>query len=140
MAWCEANRVDYVFGLAKNERLVAEIARELEAAEEGSQKDGCARPPLQGVHVETSDSWSRKRRVIGKPSGPRAKPIPASSSRRSNGPRLQRNHSTKIFIASAATWKTASKNAKAICSLTARRQRPCAPISCGRRLSSTATS
>ena len=26
MAWCEANRVDYVFGLARNARLVAEIA------------------------------------------------------------------------------------------------------------------
>ena len=26
MAWCEENRVDYLFGLARNERLVAEIA------------------------------------------------------------------------------------------------------------------
>ena len=33
MAWCEANGVDYVFGLARNERLVGEIAEELAAAE-----------------------------------------------------------------------------------------------------------
>lgn len=26
MAWCEQNRVDYVFGVARNERLVTKIA------------------------------------------------------------------------------------------------------------------
>src|SRR5436309_1399601 len=35
MSWCEQNDVDYLFGLAKNDRLIAEIAAELaEAAEE----------------------------------------------------------------------------------------------------------
>ena len=29
MAWCEANRVDYVFGLARNDRLEKAIAAEL---------------------------------------------------------------------------------------------------------------
>jgi len=29
MVWCEENRVDYLFGLAKNERLIAKIKREL---------------------------------------------------------------------------------------------------------------
>ena len=29
MAWCEANGVDFLFGLGRNERLVAEIAAEL---------------------------------------------------------------------------------------------------------------
>jgi hypothetical protein len=33
MSWCEANGVDFLFGLAKNQRLVAEIAAELAAAE-----------------------------------------------------------------------------------------------------------
>jgi hypothetical protein len=33
MAWCEANRVDYVFGLARNERLVGAIADELALAD-----------------------------------------------------------------------------------------------------------
>src|SRR5271167_4040229 len=33
MAWCEGNRVDFVFGLARNARLVAEIAAELAEAE-----------------------------------------------------------------------------------------------------------
>ena len=33
MSWCEANRVDYVFGLARNERLVGAIADSLALAE-----------------------------------------------------------------------------------------------------------
>ncbi len=32
MAWCEANRVDYLLGLAKNARLLAQITEELAAA------------------------------------------------------------------------------------------------------------
>src|SRR5271154_375455 len=38
MAWCEANRVDYLFGLARNERLVGEIKTELAAAEAGAKQ------------------------------------------------------------------------------------------------------
>jgi hypothetical protein len=30
MAWCEANGVDFLFGLAKNERLIAGIGTELD--------------------------------------------------------------------------------------------------------------
>ena len=45
MAWCEANRVDYLFGLARNERLEAAIAAELVAASVGSLQTGT---PLQG--------------------------------------------------------------------------------------------
>src|ERR1700757_4752559 len=38
MMWCEQNDVDYLFGLAKNNRLIAEISAELaEAAEENRQ-------------------------------------------------------------------------------------------------------
>src|SRR4030042_1698044 len=33
MNWCENNNVDYVFGLAKNERLLKELAQELDEAE-----------------------------------------------------------------------------------------------------------
>ncbi len=40
MAWCEANCVDYLFGLAKNARLEAEIAAELAEAAAESQATG----------------------------------------------------------------------------------------------------
>jgi hypothetical protein len=33
MAWCEAERVDFLFGLPKNDRLIAKIKAELDHAE-----------------------------------------------------------------------------------------------------------
>jgi hypothetical protein len=40
MAWCEANAVHFVFGLAKNDRLIAAIKDELAAAEKTSRRTG----------------------------------------------------------------------------------------------------
>jgi hypothetical protein len=40
MTWCETNGVDFLFGLAKNSRLVEEIKSELAQAAEHSQKTG----------------------------------------------------------------------------------------------------
>ena len=40
MAWCENNSVNFLFGLAKNARLSAEIATELAVAQEQSQRTG----------------------------------------------------------------------------------------------------
>jgi hypothetical protein len=66
MAWCEANRVDYLFGLARNPRLVGVIARELgEAAEESSHTGRPARR-FKDFGWSTLDSWSRRRRVVAK--------------------------------------------------------------------------
>src|SRR5271157_3127495 len=66
MVWCEENRVDFVFGLARNARLVAEIAVELlEAEAEASSTDKPARR-FKDFRYATLDSWSRRRRVIGK--------------------------------------------------------------------------
>jgi len=66
MAWCEANRVDYLFGLARNARLEAEIAAEVAQARE--QSVATARPArrYRDFVWRTLDSWSRERRVIGK--------------------------------------------------------------------------
>ena len=66
MAWCEANRVDYVFGLARNARLVAEIGAELAAAEAGSTATGKPARHFKDFTWSTLDSWSRERRVVGK--------------------------------------------------------------------------
>jgi hypothetical protein len=40
MAWCEANGVDFLFGLAQNERPIAEIKTELELVAAKSQRTG----------------------------------------------------------------------------------------------------
>jgi hypothetical protein len=66
MAWCEENSVEYVFGLAKNERLVAKIAGELGAAEEEATTTGRPARRFKGFMWRTLDSWSCNRRVIGK--------------------------------------------------------------------------
>ncbi len=66
MAWCEAHSVDYVFGLARNERLVAAIAAELAAAEADSLAQSGPARRFAELEWRTLDSWSRERRVVAK--------------------------------------------------------------------------
>ena len=66
MAWCETHGVDYVLGLAKNERLKAEIARELEQAAAAYVVTGQAARVFKEFSYQTRESWSRARRVIAK--------------------------------------------------------------------------
>jgi hypothetical protein len=66
MAWCERSRVDYVFGLARNDRLVAAIEAEMaDASAECRTTDRPARR-FKDLLWSTLSSWSRRRRVIGK--------------------------------------------------------------------------
>ena len=66
MAWCEENGVDYVFGLARNERLVAMIEAELLAAKAMAETSGRPARRFKDFHWSTRDSWSRSRRVVAK--------------------------------------------------------------------------
>jgi hypothetical protein len=66
MAWCEANRVDYVFGLARNPRLVAMIEEELAAARMTGESSGQPARRFKDFQWSTRDSWSRQRRVVAK--------------------------------------------------------------------------
>ena len=66
MAWCEANGVDFLFGLAQNERLVAMIAGELTQAEAKSRRTGEPARYFKEFRWQTRRSWSRERRVIAK--------------------------------------------------------------------------
>ena len=66
MAWAEANRVDYVFGLARNERLGAEIEAEMKQAQAAAQSSGKPARRFRDFRWATLKSWSRTRRVIGK--------------------------------------------------------------------------
>jgi hypothetical protein len=66
MAWCERHRVDFVFGLAKNARLVAEIAPELAEAQAESTATGQPARRFKNFRWSTLDSWSRRRRVVAK--------------------------------------------------------------------------
>jgi hypothetical protein len=66
MAWCEAHGVDYVFGLARNERLVSAIAAELAVAKAESLAQGGPARRFADFFWCTLDSWSRPRRVVAK--------------------------------------------------------------------------
>jgi Transposase DDE domain group 1 len=66
MAWCEDNDVDFLFGLAKNARLNAEIATELAAAQAQSQSTGQPARRFRDFTWQTRTSWSRERRVVAK--------------------------------------------------------------------------
>lgn len=68
MSWCEdeRNRVDYVLGLAKNERLKKEIAGEMKQAEAQFGETQQPARIFKEFRYETLKSWSRERRVIGK--------------------------------------------------------------------------
>ena len=66
MAWCEANRVDFLFGLARNERLEQAIKTELMEASLDSIRTGRPARRFKDFTWSTLDSWSRDRRFVGK--------------------------------------------------------------------------
>jgi len=66
MSWCEENGLDYVFGLAKNERLIRKIAREVKQARRRFGRTLHAARVFRAFPYRTRNSWSRSRRVIGK--------------------------------------------------------------------------
>src|SRR5262249_28327093 len=76
MRWCEANGVDYLFGLAKNSRLLRRLAPELAQAEQAFTRTGQPARVFKDFTYRTLDSWSRERRVIGKAEHLRAGPNP----------------------------------------------------------------
>jgi hypothetical protein len=66
MTWCENNGIDFLFGLAKNARLSAEIESELAAAQEQSLRTGKPARRFKDFTWRTRKSWSRERRVVAK--------------------------------------------------------------------------
>jgi hypothetical protein len=66
MAWCEANGVDYVFGLARNPRLEAALEPQLRVAKMLHGACGHRARVFRDFRYQTLDSWSRERRVVGK--------------------------------------------------------------------------
>jgi hypothetical protein len=66
MVWCEENGIHYVFGLARNQRLVGKIRRELKAAEKQYAQTRAPTRRFKDFKWRTIQSWSRKRRVIAK--------------------------------------------------------------------------
>ncbi len=66
MTWCEEHGVEYVFGLAKNKRLLKIIGKELHEAQVLFDETRTASRVFQDFEYRTQKSWSKTRRVIGK--------------------------------------------------------------------------
>jgi len=66
MCWCEQNELDYLFGLAKNTRLTAAIATQMEQARREYLETGEPARRYRSFSYRTLDSWSCSRRVVGK--------------------------------------------------------------------------
>jgi hypothetical protein len=66
MSWCEKNRVGYVFGLAKNERLSKKLNKLMKEAQGQWKKTGKPARRFLDFRYRTRKSWKRGRRVVGK--------------------------------------------------------------------------
>ena len=66
LSWCEAHQVDYVVGLAKNDRLKREIAESMSQAEAEFNDTGKPARVFNDFRYRTRKSWTCERRVIGK--------------------------------------------------------------------------
>jgi len=66
MAWCEANGVDYIFGLSRNPRLLRMIEPSMKSARRAQEILGGSVRAYQELRYRTRDSWSKTRRVVAK--------------------------------------------------------------------------
>ena len=66
MGWCEQNHVDYLFGLARNQRLGKIIGAQMHQAQLLHQSSGKAARVFAEFSYQTRKSWSCARRVVAK--------------------------------------------------------------------------
>ena len=76
MAWCEANGVDFIFGLSKNARLNRAIGAELIEARQESRMTSAPARRFKELTWSTRKSWSRTRRVVAKAEWTQGEPNP----------------------------------------------------------------
>lgn len=66
MSWCERNGLYYLFGMARNARLVQRISKPLAKSRRRCQRTGQPARRFVQFHYRTRNSWSRSRQVIAK--------------------------------------------------------------------------
>lgn len=66
MKWCESQGIDFLFGLAKNRRLIAQIDLEMALVEWRHRFTGEPNRLFREFQYRTLSTWSRERRVVGK--------------------------------------------------------------------------
>ena len=66
MAWCETEGMDYVFGLAQNDRLKKQIEPHMTQAQKQYEATQAPARVFTEFFYATKETWSRERRVIAK--------------------------------------------------------------------------
>jgi hypothetical protein len=66
MSWCEAQRVGYVLGMARNKRLHRALGREMAEARAAHAMTGKPARRFRDFRYRTRKTWSCERRVVGK--------------------------------------------------------------------------
>ena len=66
MSWCDQHQVGYVFGLAKNSRLLRKIRKQMRKAQRRHAATGKPERVFAEFGYRTQRSWSRRRRVVAK--------------------------------------------------------------------------
>ena len=66
MAWCEHHQVDFLFGLARNQRLQKIIGKPMHEAKLKHAETGKAARVFTEFSYQTKKSWARPRRVVAK--------------------------------------------------------------------------
>ncbi|MCJ7691074.1 MAG: IS1380 family transposase [Clostridiaceae bacterium] len=66
MSWCEENHVDYIFGLAKNNRLLKKMYKAMKKARAKHYKTGVSARYFKDFKYKPLKTWAKSRRVVGK--------------------------------------------------------------------------
>jgi hypothetical protein len=66
MSWCEQQGVDYILGVARNERLHTLLAPQMREAQQQAEATGKAARVFTEFLYRTRKSWSRWRRMVAK--------------------------------------------------------------------------
>jgi hypothetical protein len=66
MRWCETHEVDFLFGLAKNARLLRILGQEMHQAKEAFAQTQLPTRQFKDFHYRTQKTWHQDRRVVGK--------------------------------------------------------------------------
>jgi hypothetical protein len=114
MGCCEANKVDYAFGLARNQRRREIIGKQMQQAQPLYQSTGKAARVFAEFDYSTRKSWSRSRRVMARQSiSTRTNPRFMVTSLPTEQWAAQ--HLDENFTAHEARGRTASRN-RCVCS------------------------
>ena len=132
MRWCEANRVDYLFGLGEKRPFTADSGQGTARGEAAIRGDGPSVAGVQGLHLsdakelESRPSRGGQGRALGQGEQSAIRGDVAFRRRNSTPARC-----TRTCTAPEAKWRTGSRSSNCVCSPTARVVRRCVPTNCG---------